>query len=82
MLQKEEIRFGSQVSVKKSLNWDNIYNCGCYFNEAIQIKQKKLNWNKIHRLCSIIWLREKLTSVFIKKNITCCQKKLFSARKF
>ena len=25
-------------SVKKSLNWDNIYTCGCYFNETIQIK--------------------------------------------
>ena len=24
------------VSENKSLNWNNMYTCGCYFNEAIQ----------------------------------------------
>ena len=33
------------VSVKKSLNWVNIYTCRCYFNEAV--KRKTLNWNEI-----------------------------------
>ena len=28
------------VSESKSLNWDNMCTCGCYFNEAFQIKQK------------------------------------------
>ena len=35
------------VTVKKSFNWVNIYTCGCYFNEAVQIKRKKLKWNEI-----------------------------------
>ena len=30
------------ISANKSLNWNNMYTCGCYFNEAIQIKQKKV----------------------------------------
>ena len=35
------------VSANKSLNWNNMHTCGCCFNEAIQIKQKKLNSNEI-----------------------------------
>ena len=27
------------VSGNKSLNWNNMYTCGCYFNEATQIKK-------------------------------------------
>ena len=26
------------VSLKKYLDWVKIYTCGCYFNEAVQIK--------------------------------------------
>ena len=36
---------------------------------------------RFRHLYLIIWLREKLTFVFIKKVITCCLKKLFSAKK-
>ena len=42
------------VSVKKSLNWVNIYTCGCYFNEAVQINQKKLSWNEVSSLYPLI----------------------------
>ena len=71
------------VSVKKSLDWVNIYTCGCYFNEVVQIKWKKLNWNEISSLISnnLIERKEKLTFVFVKKFIICCLKKLYSAKK-
>ena len=42
------------VSVKKSLNWVNIYTCGCYFNEAVQINRKKLSWNEVSSLYSLV----------------------------
>ena len=48
----ERNKICESVSVKKSLNWVNIYTFGCYFNEAIQIKQKKLNWNEISSFMS------------------------------
>ena len=38
----ERHRVCKLVSVKKSLNWVNIYTCGCYFNETVQIKWKKI----------------------------------------
>ena len=57
------------VSANKSLNWNNIYTCGCYFNEAIQIKQKKLNWNKISLFLGNNLLMEKLAFVFTKEKL-------------
>ena len=30
------------VSANKSLNWNNMYTCDCYFNEVIEIKLKKV----------------------------------------
>ena len=43
----ERNKISELVFVKKSLNWVNTYSCGCYFNKAVQIKWKKLNWNEI-----------------------------------
>ena len=61
------------VSVKKSLNWVNIYTCGCYFNEAVQIKWKKLNWNEISSFISNNLIEGKTYICFYKRN--CSQQK-------
>lgn len=56
-------------SVKKSLNWDNIYTCGCYFNETIQIKQKNLNSNEIYLFVALNLLERKTRISFYKKKL-------------
>ena len=70
------------VSVKKSLNWVNTYTCSCYFNELVQIKQKKLNWNEISLFISNNLVEGKTYICFYKKVVMCCLKKFFSAKKF
>ena len=48
----EKIKICKLLSVKKSPNWVNIYTCGCYFSEVVQIKWKQLNWNEISSFIS------------------------------
>ena len=70
------------VSANKSLNWNNTYTCGCYFNVAIQIKQKKLNWNEISLFVGNNLIDGKTCICFYKRKVVICyQKKLFSAMK-
>ena len=57
------------VSVKKPLNWVNIYTYGCYFNEAVQIKRKKLNWNEISSFISNNFIEGKTYICFYKKKL-------------
>ena len=55
------------VSVKKS-NWVNIYTCGCYFNEAVQIKWNKLRWNEISSFISNSLIEGNTYICFCKKS--------------
>ena len=57
------------VSVKRSLNWVNIYTCGCYFNEAVQINRKKLSWNNISSFISNNLIEGKTHICFYKKKL-------------
>ena len=70
------------VSVKKYLNCVNTYTCSCCFNEAVQVKRKKLDWHEILYFLSNNLIEEKTYICFYKKKvIICCLKKLFSAKK-
>ena len=55
------------VSIKKPLNWVNINTFGCYFNEAVQIKRKKLSWNEISLFISNNFIEGKTYTCFYKK---------------
>ena len=68
-------------SVKKSLNWDNIYTCGCYFNETIQIKQKNLNSNEIYLFVALNLLQRKTHISFYKKKYNFLSRKIFFDKK-
>ena len=70
------------ISFNTSFRWVNIYVCGCYFEVAIQIKQKRLNWNEIPLFVGNNLAEEKTFICFYKKKvINCCRKKLLSSRK-
>ena len=70
------------ISFNTSFRWVNIYVCGCYFEVAIQIKQKKLNWNEIPLFVGNNLAEEKTFICFYKKKvINYCRKKLLSSRK-
>ena len=70
------------IYLNTSFKWVNMYVCGCYFEVAIQIKQKKLNWNEIPLFVANNLVEEKPFICFYKKKvITCCRKKLLSSGK-
>ena len=69
------------VSVKKSLNWVNIYTCGCCFNETVQIKRKKLNWNEISSLISNNLIEGKTYICFYKKSYNLLPKEIVFSKK-
>ena len=69
------------VSVKKSHDWVNIYTCGCYFNEAVQIKWKKLNWNKISSFIFNNLIEEKTYIRFYKKSYNLLPKEIVFGKK-
>ena len=69
------------VSVKKSLNWVNIYTCGCCFNETVQIKRKKLNWNEISSLISNNLIEGKIYICFYKKSYNLLPKEIVCSKK-
>ena len=69
------------VSAKKSLNWVNIYTCGCYFNEAVQIKWKKLSWNEILYFVSKNLIERKSYICFYKKSYNLLPKEIAFSRK-
>ena len=69
------------VYVKKSFNWVNIYTCGCYFNEAIQINWKKLNWNKISSFISNNLIEGKTYICFYKRSYNLMPKEIVFSKK-
>ena len=69
------------VSVKKSLNWVNIYTCGCCFNETVQIKRKKLNWNEISSLISNNLIEGKTYICFYKQSYNLLPKEIVFSKK-
>ena len=69
------------VSVKKSHDWVNIYTCGCYFNEAVQIKWKKLNWNKISSFIFNTLIEGKTYICFYKKCYNLLPKEIVFSQK-
>ena len=56
------------ISLNAFFTWVNIYVCGCYFEVAIQIKQKKLNWNEILLFAANNLVEEKPIIYFDKKS--------------
>ena len=69
------------VSVKKSLDWVKIYTCGCYFNEAVQIKWKNLKWNKISSFISNKLIEGKTCICFYKKSYNLLPKEIILSNK-
>ena len=69
------------ISLNAFFTWVNIYVCGCYFEVAIQLKQKKLNWNEILLFVANNLVEEKPFICLYKKKLICCRKNLVSSRK-
>ena len=57
------------ISLNTSFRWVNVYVCGCYFEVAIQIKQKKLNWNEISLFVANNLVEEKPFICLYKKKV-------------
>ena len=56
------------ISLSTFFTWVKIYVCGCYFEVAIQIKQKKLNWNEVLLFVANNLVEEKPIICFDKKS--------------
>ena len=69
------------ISLNTSFRCANIYVCGCYFEVAIQIKQKKLHWNEIPLFVANNLVEGNPLFDFIKKSYNLLSKKFAFIKK-